>query len=339
MRIYIHLFFSALLLAACKSGVFSSSTVDANVALRKHTPLDKWIRDSITLPYNIEVVYRWDGLHKQPGTYTYPPNTDKVKPILQTLRHCWLGLYDLDKVGKKGFMLGKAPLRLYIYGGKNQSEDGMIFPYNAVVPPDEMHIYNANDFDWTKHADVFNLLRSVHHQFAKRLVQQFAYDRDRFVKMSEGDYISSTRDIVPLMNNLRKKDDKKTPTWTEAQRDSVVFSMEETSNRLGFFTLHARIASEEDFCETVAAMLTNPLADIQNAVDKAGVPLPPAIPGDPESIEKERQIAEKAKRLLNSKMQFVEDYFSNTFHISLRRAQLFSVIRMRAFVNAQKTAG
>ena len=48
------------LMQACASDSLSSQSV-IDVATQQQTPteLDRWIADSITTPYNIEVVYRW----------------------------------------------------------------------------------------------------------------------------------------------------------------------------------------------------------------------------------------------------------------------------------------
>lgn len=48
------------LLQACTNELLSEqSVVDAGAVQNPQTELDRWIADSITAPYNIEVVYRW----------------------------------------------------------------------------------------------------------------------------------------------------------------------------------------------------------------------------------------------------------------------------------------
>ena len=48
------------LLQACTNELLSEqSVVDAGAVQNPQTELDHWIADSITAPYNIEVVYRW----------------------------------------------------------------------------------------------------------------------------------------------------------------------------------------------------------------------------------------------------------------------------------------
>ena len=79
--------FLLLLATACKKEKLSTqSVVETETAQQAYTDLDKWIETNITLPYGIAVEYRWDKNTAPKGTYTYPPEVSKVKPVLEAIK-------------------------------------------------------------------------------------------------------------------------------------------------------------------------------------------------------------------------------------------------------------
>ena len=50
------------------------------------TEIDRWIRDSITVPYGIEVIYRQENHSGAATDYLYPPRTEQVIPVLRAFR-------------------------------------------------------------------------------------------------------------------------------------------------------------------------------------------------------------------------------------------------------------
>lgn len=79
---------TSFLLAGCEkeAPLSDRSVVEAGAVEHEKTELDKWILDTFTLPYGIEVEYRWDKNVVQNGSYIYPPEVANVKSVLMAIR-------------------------------------------------------------------------------------------------------------------------------------------------------------------------------------------------------------------------------------------------------------
>ena len=175
----LYLFATCLLLAGCEqeAALSDQSVVDLGAVQRNRTELDEWILNTFTRPYGIEIEYRWDKNVAQNGSYTYPPEAANVKSVLETIKALWIDLYTASDLGGEKFFLGKNPVKIYMYGGKNIDGNGVELLGNTEATTNEMFLYNVNDFDPKDEDKVFILMRSVHHQFAKRLMELFPYEQ------------------------------------------------------------------------------------------------------------------------------------------------------------------
>ena len=117
----LYLLVISFLLAGCEeeASLSARSVVEAGETEREKTELDKWILDTFTRPYGIEVEYRWDKNAVQNGSYIYPPEVANVKSVLNTIKTLWIDLYTAPELGGDKFLLGKNPLKIYMYGGRN----------------------------------------------------------------------------------------------------------------------------------------------------------------------------------------------------------------------------
>lgn len=59
------------------------------------------------------------------GTFIYPPKLENVRAILEAVRELGLETYRLKEVGGADFLLGRLPIKLYLYGGGNPDENGV----------------------------------------------------------------------------------------------------------------------------------------------------------------------------------------------------------------------
>lgn len=59
------------------------------------TPIDKWIYDSLTVPYNIAVKYKWDQgeLSQFLDKTLVPSKEEKVIPLMSSVRKAWINVY------------------------------------------------------------------------------------------------------------------------------------------------------------------------------------------------------------------------------------------------------
>ena len=122
----LYLLVISFLLAGCEeeASLSARSVVEAGETEREKTELDKWILDTFTRPYGIEVEYRWDKNAVQNGSYIYPP-----------------------ELGGDKFLLGNNPLKIYMYGGRNVDGNGMELLDNLEATTNEMFLYNVNEFN------------------------------------------------------------------------------------------------------------------------------------------------------------------------------------------------
>lgn len=258
-KIYIIAAFA--LLGCTGENLSDQSVVDANQVVRTYTDLDRWIEQEFTQPYNIEVNYRWNGNVAQKESYTYPPEVKNIQQVLKTIKYLWIETYTLANVGGKDFMKGKSPIKIYMYGGKNTDENGVELLSNSTTTAAEMYIYDVNTFDEKDYAKVFTLMRSVHHQFAKRLAELFPYDRDNFLKINPQGYVGSTKDLPeqqPLSKYIRKASDcRKDPDVQANQTFSYVVEADQDflTLRMGFFSVGKNVTAQgklyKDNCEEV----------------------------------------------------------------------------------------
>lgn len=267
----IYILISMALLGCSQEKLSDQSVVDANAVQRNQTELDTWIRNEFTLPYGIEVNYRWDGNVAQKGSYTYPPQSKNVRKVLETIKYLWLDVYQMHNIGGKDFMKGKSPIKIYMYGGKNIDENGVELLTNNTTSSAEMYLYDVDNFDDKNYAKVFWLMRSVHHQFAKRLTELFPYQRDKFLSISHNSYVANTSQLPkqePISKYIRKFSDCRKDKDAEASQSfTYVIESEQDYSALevGFFSVGKIIRTQgkmyKDDCSIVTDTYGNPLQE------------------------------------------------------------------------------
>lgn len=271
------LIFSVL---ACRKTLSTQSVVEQNVSKFQENALDSCIHKEFTNPYGIEVVYRWNRNYTN-DKYNFPPMLDKAKQVLETIKELWIGTYNL--LGGKDFMKGKNPIRIRLYGGPNlksideNSDDVVELVDGSTSSPIEMSIYNVNDFDISSEDQVFGLMQSVQHQFAKRLLDLVPYDKSTFMKISGDKYFADLRriaDYFDITNANRNKtkpqnhhNNETNPNGRNGRK--YLFGLNDVINKEGFFTVQARLSPENDVAETIAIMLTYANTDVADAIRKA----------------------------------------------------------------------
>ncbi|MGI9527314.1 MAG: putative zinc-binding metallopeptidase [Weeksellaceae bacterium] len=294
----------------------NDSVIDANRIVRNETELDQWISETITKPYGIAVEYRWNSNAAPQGSYSYPPNPEKVKAVLEAMKYLWLETYEQSNLGGEDFMKGKNPIVIRIYGGRNIDTRGVELLSNPTTTGAEMFIYNVNDFDPKNKEKVYLLMRSVHHQFAKKLAEEIPYDRDAFLAISQRKYTGSTEQIARI------------------QYDSPldVFKLVTNANKQGFYTRYGSISAEYDFAEMVSASLTHSPNEVVEAELNAKTPFKD-YGSDPEVQERYNEEAKQSYKEFMAKQQILNEYFKDKVKINLRRLQLASIQRINRYVS------
>ncbi|WP_018029179.1 putative zinc-binding metallopeptidase [Porphyromonas somerae] len=308
-----------MIIAGCQNAKLSDTSVLAPAAeTTNESELDQWITQSITQPYQIEVLYRWDEKELL-GTYVYPPQEEKVKSVLETVKYLFLESFELPAIGDLHYLKGKLPIRIKMYGGSNLDPNGVELLYNPLGTPVEMCIYNVNSFDPSDPEKVFLLMRSVFHQFAKRMLELYPYDRDKFYRISGHRYLSSTEPIaIPL-------------SYQQSYKER--FGLDTYAGRRGCYTMYALLSPEDDMAEMISATLLSTPQEIEYLFEETSIP-----DGDPnpEVAERYAREAALAHNELLEKQAFLSQYIKVHWGLDLTKAEVTILRRVAQFIQSKE---
>ena len=195
------------------------------------TPIDNWIRDTLTNPFNVSAKYKWDQGELEFNKSLTPPDESKIIPVLSAIKRVWIDTY-VAEAGKT-FMQKYIPKFFVLVGSASWNLDGTI-TLGTAEGGRRIVLYVLNDFrvkGMTGYvpSDSFNIkmmFHTIEHEFGHILHQTVLYPED-FRRISAGDYTSD-------WNNT-----------TEAE-----------ANEKGFVTAYALSAPDEDFVEMISMMLS-----------------------------------------------------------------------------------
>lgn len=314
-KIYLAFLMPLILMGCSEEKLSDRSVIDDGKKQIETTELDKWILDNITKPYGIEVIYRWEKNAGSTGTFIYPPKLENVRAVLEAVKELGLETYRLKEVGGNDFLLGRLPIKLYLYGGGNPDENGVERLHNPRLTAAEMCLYNVNDFKPSDADKLFVLMRSVHHQLAKRLMELIPYDRDKFLTISGHRYTGSTELIAAPLGYAHTGKEK--------------FGLDAYANKRGFYTMLSFLSAEDDFAEIISATLTATPKELYDASVTAQTP---DTDIDPEVNQRYAKEAEQAYKEFTEKQTFVDEYVQKSWHINLKQMQVVSVRRIYSYV-------
>lgn len=198
---------------------------------------DKYIYDHYTVPYNVEVVYRWnqgdvssDDMRKN----LVPPRESQVEPFLEMIEKVWVDTYTAE-VGQQT-LRSYIPKQILLVGSASYNDDESTTEGTAEGGR-QIVLYSVNDFNFTLE-QIQSYAHVMHHEFAHILHQNVEYDAE-FEKITPS-YSSS---------------------WMQMN--------DETARTKGFITAYASSSADEDFAEMVSIMLTNSPEDWDNMIESA----------------------------------------------------------------------
>ena len=300
--------------SSCGEDALSSTSVIAQrQSSVQETELDRWIRDSITLPYGIEVVYRQENHGGAATDYLYPPRAEQVKPVLRAFRTLCLESFTFADQDRSNFLLGRAPLRLVLYGGAYADAHGMV-RLSLPQAPTTMMLTHCNAFSPDDPNKVYLLARMGFHQLTRRLLAQLPYDRVAFSAISGDRYTGSTASLVA--------------PWQAGRTIDQQFGIDSWANKRGFLTIHGMVSSEEDMAEMISATICATPLQVQQALTEAATPDTDA---DPEVQARYTEEAKVAAQQLRRKQAFVTDYLQKVWHVDFRRWQITTARKLRSY--------
>lgn len=250
-------------------------------------PIDQWIYDTLTVPYNISIKYKWDQFEDLADItkILVPPKEEYIVPILSAVRKVWISTY-IAEAGE-AFFKKLSPKFFYMIGSPAFEQNGAIklgvaeggrkiillaINYSKVKG---MPDYNPADSFWIK-----EMFHTIHHEFGHILHQNVLYPQD----------------FKNLNANLL------TSNWTDYTDEEAL--------RDGFISAYAMDNSDEDFVETISLMLVNGKAGFENMI--ASIP-----PG----ITNRGTTQAQAIARLRTKESIVVNYYKQVYNIDFYSLQ------------------
>lgn len=188
--------------------------------------LDKWLYQNYTLPYNIDVVYRWDAAQAYSSlseVQLVPVEFDAVQPMMAALRDVWFEPYIQATGNSQDFLKEVAPKKIMLVGSPEYQNGS--YKLGQAEEGRKILLLNVNNFDASDENELKESLHTIVHEFTHILHQTKLFDK-KYQEISTGRYNSN---------------------WTLLK--------DPEARRLGFITSYAMLNKDEDFAEMVSGIL------------------------------------------------------------------------------------
>jgi len=187
--------------------------------------LDNWITANYLNPYNINVQYKWNQNAVDVNRYLYPPQEEKVQPVLEIIQKIWLDSY--TTIAGPDFVKKIAPREIVMVGGMNLDLSGNII-LGLAEGGQRVTLFETDNVDVTDRENVKQFIHTIQHEYIHILNQHKPYDEKSMAKITPSGY---------------------TANWYSTS--------DQDANEEGFITAYAKSNINEDFAEMASVMLTN----------------------------------------------------------------------------------
>ena len=209
-------------------------------------PIDNWVYDNLTKPFNISVKYKWDQFELDLNKSLVPPKEEKIVPVMEAVKKVWIDTY-IAEAGAD-FIKTYCPKFFVLCGSASWNTDGTITLGTAeggrkivLYVLNDFRIKSMPDYKPSDSANIKQMFHTIEHEFGHILHQNVMYAED-FKRITPGLYTAN-------WNNVR----------------------DNTARRDGFVTAYASSAPGEDFVEMISMMLIEGKAGF----DKIVASIPP----------------------------------------------------------------
>ncbi|KAA6303093.1 MAG: hypothetical protein EZS26_000696 [Candidatus Ordinivivax streblomastigis] len=233
--------FGMVLFNSCRT----EETIDPNIDIPNlggyeypRTALDDWLDETFLLPYNIEIIYRWDAvrIYASVSKKITPVKVEKVQPMLSTLAKVWFAPFQL--AAPYGFLQKHTPKTIVLAGSPEYAADGNSMVLGTAEGAMRVLLTNVNDFDPHSESVLKGYLHVIEHEYVHILNQSIDFSTE---------FKSLTRQFYD-------------PTgWTD-------YDSEKEAYERGFLSRYSMTAPDEDFAEIVSLVLVNGVDWFENEV-------------------------------------------------------------------------
>ena len=249
-----------------------------------HGPIDKWIYDNLTVPYNIAVKYKWDQSEIALNRTVVPVREEQVIPVLGAIKKAWIDVYEAEAGNL--FVKRYTPKFFVLEGSGSYNPDGTATLGTAEggrkVVLYQLNYFRTKDMAGYRPSDslvIREVLHTIHHEFGHILHQTVMYPLE-YKRISIGLY---------------------TANWNNVSRTAALQD--------GFITPYSMSKPDEDFVEMIATMLTEGKAGFDRIVNSISGTSPNGT------------TAAEAKSRLRQKEDLVVDYFNKVWKINFYSLQ------------------
>lgn len=308
---YITIFIiTAGLFASCKKENFNAADAQNINDLGGDTwvkgPIDQWIYDSLTVPYNISIKYKWDQFEdlEDISKILVPPKEENIIPILSAIKKAWIEPYIAE--GGEAFFKKLVPKYFYLIGSYAYEENGAV-KGGVAEGGRKIILLNINGtktkemLGYTKDdsCTVKELFHVIHHEFGHILHSNVLYPAD----------------FKNLNSNLI------TSNWGDYGTGRVC-SFDIDAKKDGFISAYAMNTIDDDFVETVSRMLIDGKDDWERMI--ASIP-----PG----ISDRGTTQAQAIARLRTKESIVVNYYKQVYNINFYSLQARVRSALESFIN------
>lgn len=107
------------------------------------SPIDQWLFDTLTVPYNIATKYKWDQFELDVNRSLVPPKEEKIIPVMRAVKKVWIDPY-IAQAGD--FFFKKYSPKLFVLAGSaSWNLDGSI-TLGTAEGGRKVVLYLLNDF-------------------------------------------------------------------------------------------------------------------------------------------------------------------------------------------------
>ena len=186
--------------------------------------IDKWIKDSLNTPYNIQVKYKFDEFESgKPNADLVPIKEEIVIPALSDIKRVWIKTY--EAIAGAGFIKTYVTKVVNMVGSPAYNTNGSITLGEAEGGL-KINLFDMNRYDPVNNYELFvQKMHTIHHEFG-HILQQHKYYTPEYQKISQGFYNGN---------------------WTLLSDDDA--------HSQGFATPYSASAPDEDFVEVISTML------------------------------------------------------------------------------------
>ena len=153
--------------------------------------LDKWLYQNYTLPYNIDVVYRWDAAQAYSSlseVQLVPVEFDAVQPMMAALRDVWFEPYIQATGNSQDFLKEVAPKKIVLVGSPEYQNGS--YKLGQAEGGRKILLLNVNNFDASDENELKESLHTIVHEFTHILHQTKLFDK-KYQEISTGRYNSN----------------------------------------------------------------------------------------------------------------------------------------------------